>query len=132
MGALPFLLPFHEEFAVKKTLIALLTLGAVAFTQAGFAADAPDTAKKLTPQQEKMKNCSKDAKDKQLKGDDRKQFMKSCLSGKAAPAPAAAAAPEKAAAPAAPDCAAQATSKKLAGAAKASFLKKCQADAAAK
>lgn len=114
---------------MKKTLIALLTLGAVAFTQAGFAADAPDTAKKLTPQQEKMKNCNKDAKDKQLKGDDRKQFMKSCLSGKAAPAPAAAAAPEKAAAP---DCAAQATSKKLAGAAKASFLKKCQADAAAK
>lgn len=120
---------------MKKTLIALLTLGALAFTQAGFAADAPDTAKKLTPQQEKMKNCNKDAKDKQLKGDDRKQFMKSCLSGKAAPAPAAAAAPEKAAAPAAPaapDCAAQATSKKLAGAAKASFLKKCQADAAAK
>lgn len=45
----------------------------------------------------------------------------------AAPAPAAA---TPAVAPAAPDCAAQATDKKLAGAALNSFLKKCERDAA--
>lgn len=35
-------------------------------------------------QQEKMKTCNKDAKAKALKGDERKAFMKSCLSGGAA------------------------------------------------
>jgi hypothetical protein len=33
-------------------------------------------------QQEKMKSCNKSAKSKMLKGDERKAFMKSCLSGK--------------------------------------------------
>lgn len=47
----------------------------------------------------------------------------------AAPAPAPVAA-TPAVAPAAPDCAAQATDKKLAGAALNSFLKKCERDAA--
>jgi len=34
-------------------------------------------------QQEKMKMCNKDAKEKALKGDERKAFMKGCLSKKA-------------------------------------------------
>lgn len=34
-------------------------------------------------QQERMKSCNKEAKAKSLKGDERKAFMKSCLSGKA-------------------------------------------------
>jgi hypothetical protein len=38
------------------------------------------------PQQEKMKSCNKAAKTKSLKGDERKAFMKSCLSGKTASA----------------------------------------------
>ena len=33
-------------------------------------------------QQDKMKTCNADAKTKNLKGDDRKAFMKTCLSGK--------------------------------------------------
>ena len=33
-------------------------------------------------QQNKMKTCNKDAADKKLKGDERKVFMKSCLSNK--------------------------------------------------
>ena len=33
-----------------------------------------------TPQQNKMKTCNADAKDK--KGDERKKFMKECLSAK--------------------------------------------------
>ncbi|WP_374658935.1 PsiF family protein [Inhella sp.] len=35
-----------------------------------------------TPQQEKMKTCNADAKAKELKGDERKAFMKECLSAK--------------------------------------------------
>lgn len=35
-----------------------------------------------TPQQEKMKTCNADAKAKDLKGDERKAFMKTCLSNK--------------------------------------------------
>lgn len=45
------------------------------------------------PQQERMKECNKEAGDKALKGDERKQFMKNCLSGKKADAPEAAAEP---------------------------------------
>jgi hypothetical protein len=40
-------------------------------------ADAPTT------QQNKMKTCNADAKAKDLKGDERKAFMSSCLSAKA-------------------------------------------------
>lgn len=34
-----------------------------------------------TPQQEKMKTCNAEAATKNLSGDTRKEFMKSCLSG---------------------------------------------------
>jgi hypothetical protein len=40
--------------------------------------------KPLTPQQERMKNCNADAKGKQLKGEERQQFMSSCLKGESA------------------------------------------------
>lgn len=43
---------------------------------------AAHEGKKLSPQQEKMVTCNKDAKTKALKGDDRKKFMKECLSTK--------------------------------------------------
>ena len=36
--------------------------------------------KELTPQQKKMKDCSREAKFKGYKGDQRKQFMSTCLS----------------------------------------------------
>jgi len=36
--------------------------------------------KAMTPQQEKMGACNKEAGDKALKGDDRKKFMSECLS----------------------------------------------------
>lgn len=100
---------------MKKALIAVIAL---AFS-AGSAL-AADTAKKPTAQQERMKSCNKEAGDKGLKKDERKAFMKSCLSGK--PAEAEAAAPNA-------DCQAKAMEKKLAGAAKSSFIKKCEADA---
>ena len=55
---------------------ALLSLGLVAGAYAADAASAP--AK--TAQQSKMATCNKDAGDK--KGDERKAFMKECLSAK--------------------------------------------------
>ena len=62
----------------------VLTFGLVAMFACGaaFAADtkAPDT--KMTPQQEKMKTCNDKATD--MKGDERKAFMKTCLSAKPA------------------------------------------------
>lgn len=58
-----------------KRLIALAVMGlSLAVAPAVFAG----------AQQEKMKTCNKDAKEKALKGDERKAFMKSCLSGGAA------------------------------------------------
>ena len=39
---------------------------------------------KQAKQQDKMKTCNADAKTKDLKGDERKAFMKECLSNKPA------------------------------------------------
>lgn len=100
---------------MQKILIALFSLACIGLSQGAGAADA---AKKPTAQQERMKSCNKEAGDKTLKGDERKAFMKSCLSGKSAEAPAASA-----------ECQNKAAEKKLAGAAKSSFMKKCEADA---
>jgi len=67
-------------------LSALIVAGAFAVAASAMAADPPAATtaapKALTPQQEKMKTCNTQAGDK--KGDDRKAFMKTCLS--AAPA----------------------------------------------
>ena len=65
---------------MKKLLIALSL--ALAATGA-YAKD--ETA--ATPQQSKMADCNKEAKAKDMKGDARKDFMKSCLSNKPAAEP---------------------------------------------
>ena len=75
-----------------------------------------------TPQQDKMKACNADAKGK--KGDERKAFMKECLSDSAASAAVAPAASAAAA------CDKSAADKKLYGAAAKSHIKKCVTDAA--
>ena len=64
-----------------KKLISLIAV-AVAFSF-GLAAHATEGDAK-TAQQSKMKTCNADAKDKQ--GDERKAFMKECLSAKEEPA----------------------------------------------
>ena len=102
---------------MKLTLTAValaLTMAAGASFAASHAASAPMADKKPTAQQGKMAMCNKDAGDK--KGDERKAFMKGCLSAK----PAAAAAT--------PACEKSADDKKLAGAARGSHIKKCMAD----
>ena len=94
-----------------KKILSVIAMGLVLSFGAAHAADAP-----MTTQQTKMGTCNKDAGDK--KGDERKAFMKECLSAKPAAASDAAATCDKTAA-----------DKKLAGAAKTSFVKKCVADA---
>lgn len=101
-----------------KLAVALISLTIAAST--AFAEEKKTDAPKKEPsaaqkaQQDKMKACNEKAADK--KGDDRKAFMKQCLSGgNAADA----------------GCEAKAAEKKLAGAAKTSFVKKCESDAAA-
>ena len=112
---------------ILSTLALGLTLslsagGAFAAAHAG--APMADAKKAPTEQQNKMKTCNADTKAKTLKGDERKAFMKECLSGGAAAASAPAAAPASAA------CDKSATDKKLHGAAAKSHIKKCMADAA--
>ncbi|RZL37044.1 MAG: hypothetical protein EOP35_09675 [Rubrivivax sp.] len=88
---------------------------ALALAFAALGAQAADKAP--TAQQSKMGMCNKDAADK--KGDERKAFMKECLSAK--PADAAGS----------PACEKSAADKKLHGAAAKAHIKKCTADAAA-
>ncbi len=47
----------------------------------GVAASADKAAAAPVKQQDKMKTCNADAKTKELKGDERKAFMKTCLKG---------------------------------------------------
>jgi hypothetical protein len=69
-----------------KHLMTVLALSVACLSTTAFAADAaPGAAAPMGKQQSKMADCNKDAADK--KGDDRKAFMKTCLSNKPAPEP---------------------------------------------
>lgn len=58
----------------------LLIAACFALPVAAMAADE----KPMTPQQQKMATCNKDAGDKKLAGADRKKFMSECLKGSGA------------------------------------------------
>ena len=60
-----------------KYLMTVLALSVAAFSTSALAADPP-----MTKQQSKMGQCNADAGEK--KGDERKAFMKECLSAKKA------------------------------------------------
>jgi len=61
-----------------KKLLSLTALGLA--LSMGFSAHAADDTKAPTKQQSKMATCNADEKAKTLKGDERKAFMKECLS----------------------------------------------------
>ena len=64
-----------------KHLMTVLALSVACLSPSVFAADAAkDAGAPMGKQQTKMADCNKDAADK--KGDERKAFMKSCLSSK--------------------------------------------------
>ena len=110
---------------------ALIAIVALAFATSGaVAADdkkEPSAAQKA--QQEKMKSCNVEAKEKALQGDERKAFMSNCL--KKAPAPAAAT-PAAVEPPAKAtqqekmtSCNATASSKELKGDERKAFMSEC-------
>jgi hypothetical protein len=78
-----------------------------------FVAAQPGLA--ATAQQEKMKTCNADATAQQLTGDERKAFMKSCLSGKKLTAQQQRMS----------DCSKNAASQNLAGEARKKFMSEC-------
>jgi hypothetical protein len=97
----------------------LVGIGALLAMVAGQAAIAQATHE--NSQQEKMTSCNADAKAKALKGDDRKTFMKSCLSGaSAAPAAKGNSQQEKM-----KSCNADAKTKGLKGDDRKAFMKTC-------
>jgi hypothetical protein len=119
---------------MKKSIVIGMMMAA--FTAAGAWAE--------TSQQDRMKSCNEDAGKKNLSGDARKNFMKSCLSGAATdakPAAAKTAGPAKPAAtgPAATkeekaltpqqqrmqDCNAEAKAKDMKGDPRKAFMKSC-------
>jgi hypothetical protein len=67
-----------KSSTLKPLAFATLALVFAAPVSSAFAADQ----KPMSPQQKKMSSCSKDAKGKS--GDERRAFMKKCLSAKAA------------------------------------------------
>jgi hypothetical protein len=97
----------------------LVAMGAALAVVAGQAALAQATHE--NSQQEKMTACNADATTKGLKGDDRKAFMKTCLSTKgAAPAAKGNSQQEKM-----KSCNADATTKGLKGDARKAFMQTC-------
>lgn len=97
-----------------KKLIALAALGLMFFVSAPAIAGA---------QQDKMKACNAEAKAGEKKGDERKAFMKACLSKEGVPAPAAAADKKTTQQNKMKDCNAEAAGKK--GDERKAFMSSC-------
>jgi hypothetical protein len=98
------------------------------FLLAGFAAAASaqtvapaNAASAPSAQQSKMTTCNADAKTKELKGDERKAFMKQCLSAKAEVAADAKTAQQNKM----KTCNADAKTQALKGDARKAFMKDC-------
>jgi hypothetical protein len=84
------------------------------------ASFAAQEKKEMTPQQRKMADCNKQARDQNLAGDERKKFMSACLSGGATRAEKSSAQQDKMTA-----CNKQAGDKKLAGEERKKFMAAC-------
>jgi hypothetical protein len=93
----------------------LVALAAALAVTAGLPALATDNS-----QQDKMTSCNADATSKGLKGDDRKAFMKTCLSSQPAAASKTNSQQEKM-----KSCNADATTKGLKGDDRKAFMKTC-------
>jgi hypothetical protein len=102
-----------------KKMLSLLALGLSLSLGAAHAADE----KAKTPQQSKMGTCNKDATGKT--GDERKAFMKECLSAKPAAAAAPAADGKTAQQSKMKTCNADAKTKALKGDERKAFMKEC-------
>ncbi len=104
-----------------KQLLSLATLGLALALALGNAQAADDKAP--TKQQTKMAACNKDATG--MKGDERKAFMKQCLSNKPAAAGNAPATQQTAQQGKMKSCNADAKGKKLKGDERKAFMSEC-------
>jgi hypothetical protein len=105
---------------LKTTSSLVLALALAVGSGAAFAQDASKSGKSLTPQQERMVQCNKDATGKT--GDERKTFMSACLKGeKVAAAPSAKTTQQEKM----KTCNADATSKSLKGDERKSYMSTC-------
>jgi hypothetical protein len=103
----------------------LLIAAALAMPLAALAADETKQASPAQQkQQQKMADCNKRAGDKQLAGDERKQFMSQCLSAEGMPA-AESKADKTPQQQKMADCNKQAGEKKLAGDERKKFMSAC-------
>ena len=104
-----------------RLLIAALCL---AFAATGAVAQDKKDAKKPSAaqkeQQDRMKDCNKQASDKKMKGDERKSFMSSCLKDDDKPSAAQKAQQDKMKA-----CNKQASDKKMKGDDRKKFMSSC-------
>jgi hypothetical protein len=117
---------FAYQGSHMKKLLSLLGLGLSLSMGSAYAADAAASAAApaaKTVQQGKMATCNKDAADK--KGDERKAFMKECLSAKPAAAAAPASDKKTAQQEKMKTCNKDAGDKKLKGDARKTFMKEC-------
>lgn len=90
-----------------------------------FLAGIQSQALALTGQQNKMKTCNAEAKTKALKGDERKAFMKECLSAKSEAPAVEAPAAKKTQQEKMKSCNADAKTKVLKGPERKAFMKDC-------
>ena len=116
-------MPSIIRTAVLCAAVSVL-LGLSATPAAAAAAEASPDAKAPGAQQSRMAKCNTDAKAQALKGDDRKAFMKTCLSTRTASVAATAEQAGKT-----KSCNTEAKGK--AGDERKAFLKECQARKAA-
>jgi hypothetical protein len=101
----------------KISLVLALVLCALPI----FAQETKQPSAAQAAQQQKMTDCNKEASAKDLKGDERKTFMSSCLSNK----PPAATTSSNSQQQKMKDCNAQATAKNLKGDERKTFMSTC-------
>jgi hypothetical protein len=106
---------YLKDLIMKK--LVLLTLSLIIFVAPAFA-----KSHKSGSQQTKMTACNKEAGEKNLAGDARKDFMKTCLSSHSAAPAAKALTPQQ---QKMKDCNKNAGDQKLKGAPRKQFMKEC-------
>jgi psiF repeat len=104
----------------RKVSLALALVVLVAMVVPAMAQDTKQPSAAQAAQQQKMKDCNAQAAAKSLKGDERKTFMSSCLSGTAAAPPAKMTQQEKMTA-----CNKEAAAKNLKGDDRKTFMSTC-------
>lgn len=101
---------------MKIIVLVTLVFGMIFLSTVGAA------EKTLTPQQQRMATCNQQAKEKTLKGDERKSYMSECLKGNKASGDKKGLTPQQLKMR---DCSSQATQQSLKGEDRSKFMSGC-------